>query len=77
MDVQMPLQDGVSATRAIRRLQGPAARVPIIALSANALAHQVEIYRACGMNDHIAKPIATGELLSKVAWWGEAAGRSV
>jgi signal transduction histidine kinase len=70
MDVQMPLQDGVSATRAIRRLPGPAAGVPIIALSANALAHQVELYRACGMNDHIAKPIATGELLSKVAWWG-------
>jgi signal transduction histidine kinase len=77
MDVQMPLQDGVSATRAIRRLPGPAAEVPIIALSANALAHQIEIYRACGMNDHIAKPIATGELLSKVAWWGEAAARSV
>jgi signal transduction histidine kinase len=70
MDVQMPLQDGVSATRAIRRLEGPAARVPIIALSANVLAQQVETYRACGMNDHIAKPIATGELLSKVAWWG-------
>lgn len=75
MDVQMPLQDGVSATRAIRRLDGAAAGVPIIALSANALAHQVELYRACGMNDHIAKPIATGELLSKVAWWGDAAVR--
>jgi signal transduction histidine kinase/ActR/RegA family two-component response regulator len=74
MDVQMPLQDGVSATRAIRRLHGPAAEVPIIALSANALAHQVELYRACGMNDHIAKPIATGELLSKVALWGASAG---
>jgi CheY-like chemotaxis protein len=70
MDVQMPVQDGVSATRAIRRLPGPAAQVPIIALSANALAHQVELYRACGMNDHIAKPIAMGELLSKVALWG-------
>ncbi len=70
MDVQMPLQDGVSATRAIRRLHGPAGDVPIIALSANVLAHQIETYRACGMNDHIAKPIAPGELLSKVAWWG-------
>ncbi|WP_165189507.1 ATP-binding protein [Caulobacter soli] len=72
MDVQMPLQDGVSATRAIRRLHGPAAGVPIIALSANVLAHQIETYRACGMNDHIAKPIAPVELLSKVAWWGAA-----
>jgi signal transduction histidine kinase/ActR/RegA family two-component response regulator len=74
MDVQMPVQDGVSATLAIRRLEGPAADVPIIALSANVLAQQIEKYRACGMNDHIAKPIATGELLSKVARWG-AAGR--
>jgi signal transduction histidine kinase/CheY-like chemotaxis protein len=70
MDVQMPVQDGVSATRAIRRLEGPAARVPIIALSANVLAQQIEQYRASGMNDHIAKPIVLGELLSKVALWG-------
>ena len=75
MDVQMPVQDGVSATRAIRRLASPANRVPIIALSANVLAKQVETYRACGMNDHLAKPIAPGELLSKVALWGDAARR--
>jgi signal transduction histidine kinase/CheY-like chemotaxis protein len=75
MDVQMPVQDGVSATRAIRRLAGPAGQVPIIALSANVLAQQVETYRACGMNDHVAKPISPGELLTKVALWGEAARR--
>jgi CheY-like chemotaxis protein len=72
MDVQMPVQDGVSATQAIRRLPSPAGRVPIIALSANVLAQQVETYRACGMNDHVAKPIAPAELLSKVARWGDA-----
>ena len=72
MDVQMPVQDGVSATRAIRRLANRAGRVPIIALSANVLAQQVETYRACGMNDHVAKPIAPGELLRKVALWGDA-----
>jgi signal transduction histidine kinase len=72
MDVQMPVQDGISATRAIRGLDGPAAGVPIIALSANVLAQQIQAYRACGMNDHIAKPIATGELLGKVARWGAA-----
>jgi signal transduction histidine kinase len=77
MDVQMPVQDGVSATRAIRRLASPAGRVPIIALSANVLAQQVEQYRACGMNDHVAKPIAPGELLSKVAWWGDAGRRPI
>ncbi|WP_426030953.1 ATP-binding protein [Caulobacter sp. DWP3-1-3b2] len=70
MDVQMPIQDGVSATRAIRALQGSAARVPIIALSANVLAGQIETYRAAGMDDHVGKPIAVGELLEKVARWG-------
>ncbi|CAN5348781.1 hypothetical protein BH10PSE4_BH10PSE4_42990 [soil metagenome] len=69
MDVQMPLQDGVSATRAIRALAGPAARVPIIALSANVLAGQIETYREAGMDDHVGKPIAVGELLEKVTRW--------
>jgi CheY-like chemotaxis protein len=69
MDVRMPVQDGISATRAIRALDGPVSRVPIIALSANVLARQIETYRASGMDDHIGKPIATGELLAKVARW--------
>jgi signal transduction histidine kinase/BarA-like signal transduction histidine kinase len=76
MDVQMPVQDGVSATQAIRRLDGRAAHVPIIALSANVLAQQVETYRASGMNDHVAKPIVPAELLSKVARWGDRTGRA-
>jgi CheY-like chemotaxis protein len=75
MDVRMPVQDGISATRAIRALDGPVARVPIIALSANILARQIETYRASGMDDHIGKPIATGELLAKVARWSGAASR--
>ena len=66
MDVQMPVQDGVDATRA---LEGPVARVPIIALSANVLAGQVETYRAAGMDDHVGKPIAVDELLEKVTRW--------
>jgi CheY-like chemotaxis protein len=75
MDVRMPVQDGISATRAIRALDGPVARVPIIALSANILTRQIETYRASGMDDHIGKPIATGELLAKVARWSGAASR--
>jgi CheY-like chemotaxis protein len=78
MDVQMPLQDGVSATLRHPPPAGTGApSVPIVALSANVLAHQIESYRACGMNDHIAKPIATGELLSKVALWGEFGRRAI
>ena len=76
MDVQMPVLDGVSATRAVRALAGPAARTPVIALSANVLADQVETYRASGMDDHVAKPIAPGELLAKVARWARPRGES-
>ncbi|MBO9709070.1 MAG: response regulator [Caulobacter sp.] len=75
MDVRMPVLDGVAATCAIRALPGEAARVPILALSANVLADQVEGYRVAGMNDHIAKPITPRDLLTKVAQWGGRARR--
>ena len=59
MDVQMPVMDGVQATRQIRmeeaRLRRP--RIPIIALSANAFSHQVSEYLEAGMDTHVAKPI--------------------
>jgi signal transduction histidine kinase/FixJ family two-component response regulator len=59
MDVQMPVMDGVQATRAIRAAEGQAgrSRTPIIALSANAFKHQIDDYVAAGMDAHIAKPI--------------------
>ena len=66
MDVQMPEMDGPAATRAIRaeeRATGRA-RTPIIALTANAMAHQVAEYRACGMDDFVAKPIEIGQLFA-------------
>ncbi len=59
MDIQMPELDGVAATREIRAreaLRG-AARTPIVALSANAMKHQVAEYLAAGMDAHLAKPI--------------------
>ena len=66
MDIQMPRMDGVEATHAIRRLQGPAGRVPIIAVTANAMAGQKEQYLAAGMNGVVAKPISPGVLLGEI-----------
>ncbi len=59
MDVQMPVMDGPSATRRIREreLETGRRRTPIIALTANAMAHHVAEYLAAGMDAHVAKPI--------------------
>jgi signal transduction histidine kinase/ActR/RegA family two-component response regulator len=59
MDVQMPVMDGITATQRIRQREGETgrARTPIIALTANAMAHQVQQYLAVGMDGHVAKPI--------------------
>ena len=59
MDVQMPVMDGVTATATIRAEEaaGRRRRTPIVALTANAMSHQVAEYAAAGMDDHVAKPI--------------------
>ena len=64
MDVQMPEMDGMAATRAIRAIERDEglARTPIIALSANAMTHQVRDYVAAGMDDHVPKPIELARL---------------
>ncbi|HYD46368.1 MAG TPA: ATP-binding protein [Phenylobacterium sp.] len=69
MDVQMPEMDGLEATRRIREAEAAEgrARTPIIALTANAMAHQVEQYLACGMDGHIAKPIEATRLFAVLA----------
>ena len=64
MDVQMPVMDGPSAVKVIRAREaergGP--RTPIIALTANAMAHQVAEYTAAGMDGLVAKPIQVSKL---------------
>ena len=68
MDMQMPVMDGLSATRAIRQLPGLQA-LPILAMTANAMAQDRERCLEAGMNDHIAKPIAVQELVDKLQRW--------
>jgi signal transduction histidine kinase/ActR/RegA family two-component response regulator len=64
MDIQMPGLDGVAATREIRKREkaSGAPRIPIVALSANAMKHQVAEYLAAGMDGHLAKPIQLDRL---------------
>lgn len=76
MDIQMPVMGGVEAARRIRSLDGPAATVPIIALTANTLDDQVRAYAEAGMDDCIAKPVNMIELLTKTAHWGGGDWRS-
>ncbi|MGJ4930957.1 ATP-binding protein [Bradyrhizobium sp. HKCCYLS2038] len=67
MDMQMPEMDGITASRNIRALDGPARNVPIIALTANALVGQREICLAAGMNDFVTKPIRPEALQAAIA----------
>jgi len=67
MDVQMPEMDGPAATAAIRALPGPAGRIPIIALTANALVGDRERYLAAGMDDYVAKPLDPARLTEVLA----------
>jgi PAS domain S-box-containing protein len=67
MDVQMPVMDGLDATRAIRALGGDVGATPILGLTANAMAHQRVRYLAAGMNGVVAKPISPASLLGEIA----------
>ncbi len=68
MDVQMPVMDGLAATRAIRAIERERdwPSIPIIALTANARSQDVAISHAAGCNGHLSKPIAKQTLLKAI-----------
>jgi len=67
MDIQMPIMDGLTATRKIRELEASTnTHVPIIAITANALAGDKEICLAAGMNEYISKPFQIETLIQKI-----------
>jgi PAS domain S-box-containing protein len=68
MDCQMPVMDGFEATRRIRA-DGRHAKLPILAMTANAMSGDREQCLAAGMNDHIAKPIDVNQLFTSLARW--------
>ena len=69
MDVQMPVMDGPTAAMAIRAIEAETRRppTPIIALTANAMNHQIESYRAAGMTGFVAKPVDVADLFAAMA----------
>jgi CheY-like chemotaxis protein len=76
MDIQMPVMDGVTATRQIRSLNHPAQSVPIIAMTASVLPQQVRSFFDAGMNGHIGKPFKREELFSAIERWAAQAAPS-
>ena len=69
MDIQMPIMNGYEATAAIRSLPGGRGKVPIIAMTANAFAEDVQLAKNTGMNEHIAKPLEFDKLNDVLKQW--------
>ena len=67
MDMQMPVMDGLEATRRIRAMGGVPSQVPIVAMTANAMRSDQDACYAAGMTDFVSKPIHTETFLTTVA----------
>ncbi|MCI5221653.1 MAG: response regulator [Candidatus Electrothrix sp. AR4] len=68
MDIQMPVMDGYTACREIRK-QAKFTELPILAMTANVMASDVKKSKAAGMNDHIGKPLNENELFDTLIRW--------
>jgi CheY-like chemotaxis protein len=66
MDVQMPVMNGLEATKAIRSLEGPLSSIPIIAMTADAFSENITACFDAGMNGHIAKPVNVRLVLKEI-----------
>ena len=70
MDIQMPVMNGYEATCAIRSLERRDAKyLPIVAMTANAFAEDIQAAKSSGMNEHMAKPIDLGRLMEVLEHW--------
>jgi len=69
MDIQMPDMDGYEATRRIRQMAAPKSDIPVIAITAHALAGEREKCIASGMNDYLAKPVSLEQVGAVIRLW--------
>ncbi|MBP5291400.1 MAG: response regulator, partial [Lachnospiraceae bacterium] len=66
MDVQMPVMNGIEATKTIRGLDDPLSSIPIIAMTADAFSENITACLDAGMNGHIAKPVNVRLVLKEI-----------
>ena len=67
MDIQMPVMNGYEATAAIRSLPGEQGKLPIVAMTANAFAEDIQKSKNAGINEHLAKPLEMDKVLKVIA----------